>query len=182
MKEWRRFTYMLSALAAHTREGSMWRARVDDNGYALRRSTYPKIGVVYSHALEQRSLCPVQGVDNSIGEMKTTKQRSLTCRYSFQTAFSVLHSKYLWPHQGSGAAEVSATSLWGRGNWGMTTTMMIMILKQMYCLRSCFCNYRGLYYAEPTPRPPLQFWMDEFLWPLGIPNILPKLLRRCEGS
>jgi hypothetical protein len=148
---WKRLTYMLSTLAAHTREGGVRRARVDDDGYALRRSTYPKIGVVHTHALEQRSLCPTHGVEIiGFGERTKSNRRSLTCRYSFQTAFSVWHSEYLWPPQGSDAAEESATCLWGR-EMMMTTTamMMIMKLRQRYCPMQedcCLCSScSGLY-------------------------------------
>lgn len=54
---------MLAALAAYTREGGVMRACVDDNSQALRRSSHPKIGVVYTPALEQRSLLPANSTD-----------------------------------------------------------------------------------------------------------------------
>ena len=53
------FAYMLAALATHTREGGIMRASVNDYGYTLWRSAYPKIGVVHAHTLEQWSLLPV---------------------------------------------------------------------------------------------------------------------------
>ena len=109
---------MLAALAAHAREGGVVRARIDDDGHALRWSAHPQVGVVHAHALEQRRLLPTHTTHTDIGVATERAGQgcgfSLTCSCSPQTAFSVEPCEYLEPHRGSGAAAESAASRWER--------------------------------------------------------------------